>query len=68
MLQAKSSPKGMSVLAMALANATHFSGYEWSRIAVFAIFTSERNFKGPSAIPLAVGCISPFSIGLLWVS
>jgi hypothetical protein len=69
MVQAWSSPKGISVLAMALASATHFSGYEWARIAVFAIFTSDRTgFATPSAMPLALGCVSPFSIGLLWVS
>jgi len=62
------SPKGEAVLWMALASATHYSGYEFARNAVLALFTSERTgFRSSAAMPLAVGCISPFSIGLLWL-
>ena len=62
------SPKGEAVLLMALASATHYAGYEWARNAVLALFTSERTgFRSSAAMPLAVGCISPVSIGLLWL-
>ena len=62
------SPKGEATLLMALASATHYAGYEFARNAVLALFTSERTgFKSSAAMPLAVGCISPVSIALLWL-
>lgn len=62
------SPKGEATLLMAAASALHYAGYEWARNAVLALFTSERTgFRSSAAMPLAVGCISPVSIGLLWL-
>jgi ATP/ADP translocase len=62
------SPKGEATLLMALASACHYAGYEFARNAVLALFTSERTgFKSSAAMPLAVGCISPISIALLWL-
>jgi hypothetical protein len=62
------SPKGEAVLLMALASATHYAGYEFARNAVLALFTSNQTgFRSSAAMPLAVGCISPMSIVLLWL-
>lgn len=67
-----SSPRYRSVLWMSLSLAIHLGGYELSRAAVVALFTSDGlgfghgGGGGLSALPMAVGCVSPFSIGLLW--
>jgi hypothetical protein len=73
-----SSPRFVSVSYMSLSLAIHLAGYELSRAAVMALFTSdglgfghgqgagEGGGGGLSALPLAVGCVSPFSICLLW--
>lgn len=64
--------RGKSVLFMSLSLAIHLSGYELSRSAVMALFTSDKlgfghgKEGGLSALPMAVGCVSPFSIVLLW--
>ena len=51
---------------MALATGAHFAAYELARSATLAIFTSKKTgFESSSALPLAVGCVSPFSVVLL---
>ncbi|KAL7526515.1 hypothetical protein ACHAWF_001802, partial [Thalassiosira exigua] len=61
-----------SVLCMSLSLAIHLGGYELARSAVMALFTSDSlgfgngGEGGLSALPMAVGCVSPFSVGLLW--
>jgi len=62
---------------MALSLAAHFAGYEFARNAALALFTSERTGFGGGekgggggaawALPLAVGCVAPFSVALLWL-
>ena len=77
-----SSPRLVSVLYMSLSLAIHLAGYELSRASVMALFTSDglgfgHGHKsgdegggggggGLSALPMALGCVSPFSICLLW--
>lgn len=62
------SPKARSVLSMALASATHFAGYEYARTGTLTLVTSERTgFSSSSVVPLATGCVSPFSLLLLWL-
>jgi len=62
-----------SALLMALALSVHLGGYELARGGVVALFTSDElgfgrsGGGGLSALPLAVGCVSPFSILVLWV-
>ena len=64
----KCSPKAQSVVCMTLASAIHFAGHEWVRSSTVTLFTSDQyGFTNPAALPLAVGCVSPFSVGLLWV-
>ena len=64
--------RGRSVLAMSLSLGVHLGGYELSRAAVTALFTSDGmgfghgEEGGLSALPAAVGCVSPFSVALLW--
>mmetsp|Transcript_32324 Transcript_32324/g.67980 ORF Transcript_32324/g.67980 Transcript_32324/m.67980 type:complete len:556 (+) Transcript_32324:157-1824(+) len=66
------STRGRSVLCMSLSLAIHLGGYELSRAAVMALFTSDvlgfghGGQGGLSALPMAVGCVSPFSVALLW--
>jgi ATP/ADP translocase len=74
------SKRFQAVLSMACSLAVHLGGYELSRAAVMALFTSDglgfgksHHTKGGSstegglsALPMAVGCVSPFSIALLW--
>jgi hypothetical protein len=51
---------------MALAMAFHFGGYEFVRSANLALFTSTKTgFSHPSAFPLAMALVSPFSLLLL---
>ena len=74
--------RGKAIVYMSLSLAIHLAGYELSRASVMALFTSDRlgfgrsddnhsasgsgSSSGLSALPMAVGCVSPFSIGLLW--
>jgi hypothetical protein len=59
-------PKAHSVMAMTSAMALHFGGYEFARSANMALFTStQTGFTGPTAFPLAMACVSPFSVILL---
>jgi len=47
--------------------ALHFGGYEFARSGALALFTSsETGFSHPSAYPLAMGLVTPFSLGLLY--
>lgn len=43
--------------------------FDWTaRSASLALFTSKRSgFTSPAASPLALGLVSPISVGLLWV-
>jgi hypothetical protein len=62
------SPKGAALLGMGASSALHFSAYEFSRSAIIALFTSEKTgFSSDGAMPIAIGCIGPFSLVLLWV-
>jgi len=67
-----STPRYRAVLWMSLSLTVHLAGYELSRAAVMALFTSDGlgfgngGGGGLSALPMAVGFVSPFSIGLLW--
>ena len=59
-------PRARAVGWMALATGAHFAAYELARSATLAIFTSKKTgFESSSALPLAVGCVSPFSVVLL---
>ena len=71
------SPRGKSVASMSFALAIHLGGYECSRAAVMALFTSDGLGFGKSkkdksqeselsALPMAVGCVSPFAVALVW--
>lgn len=72
------SKRFQAVFAMAMSLAIHLGGYELARAAVMALFTSDglgfgkshhttsSSEGGLSALPMAVGCVSPFSILLLW--
>ncbi|KAL3787570.1 hypothetical protein HJC23_000058 [Cyclotella cryptica] len=72
------SKRFQAVFGMAMSLAIHLGGYELSRAAVMALFTSDglgfgkshhttsSSEGGLSALPMAVGCVSPFSIMLLW--
>ena len=71
------SPRGKSVASMSFALAIHLGGYELSRAAVMSLFTSDMlGFGGKkdksqaeselSALPMAVGCVSPFAVALVW--
>ncbi|CAJ1949087.1 unnamed protein product [Cylindrotheca closterium] len=60
-------PKAKSCVSMAAAMALHFGGYEFARSGALALFTSsETGFSHPSAYPLAMGLVTPFSLGLLY--
>lgn len=61
-------PHARSVIYMGLAMALHFGGYEFIRNACWALFTSrEFGFAShPTAIPIAIGLVSPFSVLLLY--
>lgn len=59
-------PRGAAVLSMAIAMAMHFGGYEFARSSNLALFTSTKTgFTSPGAFPLAMACVSPFSVLLL---
>eukprot|EP00980_Cylindrotheca_fusiformis_P012905 scaffold3214_cov113-Cylindrotheca_fusiformis.AAC.2 len=61
------SPRAKSCVCMAAAMALHFGGYEFARSGALALFTSTENgFSHPSAYPLAMGLVTPFSVGLLY--
>jgi ATP/ADP translocase len=74
------SKRFQAVLSMSCSLAIHLGGYELSRAAVMALFTSDglgfgkshttksggHTEGGLSALPMAVGCVSPFSVALLW--
>ncbi|KAL7542137.1 hypothetical protein ACHAXR_011539 [Thalassiosira sp. AJA248-18] len=66
------STRHRSVLCMSLSLAIHLGGYELSRATSMALFTSDGlgfgkgTEGGLSALPMAVGCVSPFSVALLW--
>lgn len=45
---------------MTMASAMHFAGYEFARASTMALFV-------PSNMSLALGCVSPVSVALLWV-
>ena len=70
------SKRFQAVIDMAFSLAIHLGGYELSRASVMALFTSDglgfgkpsssNTEGGLSALPMAVGCVSPFSIALLW--
>jgi len=60
-------PKAKAILCMTFAMAIHFAGYECARSATLAMFTSkDTGFESPTALPLAVGCVCPFSVLLLF--
>ena len=59
-------PRALSVLLMTCSTGLHFAAYELARSGTVALFTSSATgFPGPSALPFAVGCVSPFSVLLL---
>lgn len=74
------SKRFQAVLSMSCSLAIHLGGYELSRAAVMALFTSDglgfgkshttksvgHSEGGLSALPMAVGCVSPFSVALLY--
>jgi hypothetical protein len=59
-------PKLQAVTYMSLCMAIHFAGHEFARAPTSSLFTSKQlGFQSPSALPLAVGFVSPFSVILL---
>lgn len=65
-LPSMAAPRAAAIMWMALAMALHFGGYEFARSSSLALFTSPAaGFHSPSAFPLAMGCVSPFSLLLL---
>jgi len=69
------SPRGKAVTSMSFALAIHLGGYELSRASVMSLFTSDglgfgkkdKNQESElSALPMAVGCVSPFAVALVW--
>ena len=62
----KNSPVAQSTAYMAGAMALHFFGYEFTRSANLALFTSSTmGFSGLSALPFAMAFVSPCSFLLL---
>ena len=60
------SPRAQSVGWMAMSAGLHFAAYELARSGTLALFTSKTaGFESSSALPLAVGTVSPFSVALL---
>jgi len=58
----KTTPRGRSVIYMAIAMALHFGGYEFARSATLALFTSaQTGFTTPAAFPLAMAMVTPLS-------
>jgi hypothetical protein len=67
LLQKTTHHRKKSVIYMTLSMAVHFAGHEFARSTTMSMFTSqEMGFQSSSVLPLAVGCISPFSVLLLW--
>ncbi|OEU08691.1 hypothetical protein FRACYDRAFT_196310 [Fragilariopsis cylindrus CCMP1102] len=65
----KYSPRVQSCILMSIAMSLHFGGYEFARSAALALFTSSGGITGfnhPSAYPLAIGCVTPTTLGLLY--
>lgn len=61
-------PRPAAILWMASSMACHFGGYEFARSSSLALFTSPiTGFKSPAAFPLAMACVSPLSLLLLWL-
>lgn len=60
-------PEGKAVVLMAIAMAFHYFGYSLARPITVALFTSSSwGYAGmPSAFPLAMAFVSPFSLLLL---
>lgn len=56
-----------AMLYMGAAMSAHFGGYEFFRSATLALFTSAATgFTAPTAYPLAMALVSPFSVVLLY--
>ena len=61
-------PRPSAILWMASSMACHFGGYEFARSSNLALFTSPTTgFQSPAAFPLAMACVSPLSLVLLWL-
>ena len=59
--------KRAAIVQMTLASALHFAGYELTRSATIALFTSGHlGFSSPAAMPAATALVSPCSFVLLW--
>ena len=59
--------KRAAIVQMTLASALHFAGYELTRSATIALFTSAHSgFSSPAAMPTATALVSPCSFLLLW--
>jgi ATP/ADP translocase len=64
--QLSTQPRPKAILLMTVAMALHFGGYEFTRSGLTTLFTSnDFGFSSPSAFPLAMGLVSPFSVLLL---
>ena len=60
--------KIVSVVFMALAMSLHFFGYEFARSATLTLFTSSKTgFTSSISLPLALACVCPASLTLLYV-
>lgn len=65
-LPTSANPKLQAVTYMSLCMAIHFAGHEFARAPTSSLFISKQmGFQSPSALPLAVGFVSPFSVILL---
>lgn len=61
-------PKTLAVIYMAISMALHFFGYEFARSATLTLFTSKTTgFSSLSSLPLALACVCPASLCLLYV-
>ena len=59
-------PKGRSVLCMAIAMSLHYLGYSFARPSTLALFTSaSTGYSSPAAFPLAMAFVSPTALLLL---
>ena len=60
--------KSLAVFYMAMSMALHFFGYEFARSATLTLFTSKSTgFSSVSSLPLALACVCPASLTLLYV-